>query len=323
METITATVTHIDNESGVDIGNCRWVYNTNANSIGTNESSYPNKFSNNGQTIDLTATTEGTYYLHVLTVDKAGRKTETISQAVTVTIPNAAPVISAVNFNSKTENSITIDAQATDADNNNLTYTLYTSTSENGSYSEKAKQTANANTKVSLQATGLNMYTSYYYYVTVTDGIVTTTSSKNTVKTYCKASLCTGPFTQTVTCPTCNGTGGYYDGCTSTKGTTGSDLAGYASSDYVCSFCGGHYGAGAAYYTGWWTCDRCGYTRYVSGKVCSHSHALGAAYELGGSHSTYVSCPTTITQSINCSHGKSSQHYYCSTHGNVNSELHE
>ena len=84
---ITATITHVDNESGVDIANCRWAYNTNASTMGTEISSYPseNKFSSNGQQITLSATTLGTYYLHVLTVDKAGNKIETISQAITVT----------------------------------------------------------------------------------------------------------------------------------------------------------------------------------------------------------------------------------------------
>ena len=37
-----------------------------------------------GQTITLKATTAGTYYLHVLTVDNAGNKKKTISNAVTV-----------------------------------------------------------------------------------------------------------------------------------------------------------------------------------------------------------------------------------------------
>ena len=85
-ESTTATVTHIDNESGEAIENCRWAYNTNASSMGTEISSYPseNIFSSNGQQITLRATTSGTYYLHVLTVDKAGNKTETISNAVTV-----------------------------------------------------------------------------------------------------------------------------------------------------------------------------------------------------------------------------------------------
>ena len=82
---ITATVTHIDNESGIEPTNCKWIYNTSANPIGIEESSYLNAFNSNGQTITLNATTPGTYYLHVLTIDKAGNKIETISQGITVT----------------------------------------------------------------------------------------------------------------------------------------------------------------------------------------------------------------------------------------------
>ena len=81
---VTATVTLKDNESGVNVTASKWVYNTNSGNIGTNESSYNNNFSSNGQTITLKATTAGTYYLHVLTVDNAGNKKETISSAVTV-----------------------------------------------------------------------------------------------------------------------------------------------------------------------------------------------------------------------------------------------
>ena len=81
---VTAKVTLKDNESGVNVTASKWVYNTNSGNIGTNESSYNNNFSSNGQTITLKATTAGTYYLHVLTVDNAGNKKETISNAVTV-----------------------------------------------------------------------------------------------------------------------------------------------------------------------------------------------------------------------------------------------
>ena len=81
---VTATVTLKDNESGVNATASKWTYNTNSGNIGTNESSYNNNFSSNGQTIQLKATTSGTYYLHVLTVDNAGNKKETISNAVTV-----------------------------------------------------------------------------------------------------------------------------------------------------------------------------------------------------------------------------------------------
>ena len=87
---ITATVTHTDNESGVKIANCKWVYNTTSSAIGTNASSYTGgTFSSNPQTITLKATTAGTYYLHVLTTDVAGRAKETISSAVTVTAANS------------------------------------------------------------------------------------------------------------------------------------------------------------------------------------------------------------------------------------------
>ena len=81
---VTATVTLKDNESGVNATESKWTYNTNSGNIGTNESSYNNTFSSNGQTIQLKAATPGIYYLHVLSVDNAGNKKETISSAVTV-----------------------------------------------------------------------------------------------------------------------------------------------------------------------------------------------------------------------------------------------
>ena len=81
---ITATVTLTDNESGVNTTASKWGYNTTAGAIGENESSYTGGNFSSGQTITLKATTAGTYYLHVLTVDNAGNKKETISNAVTV-----------------------------------------------------------------------------------------------------------------------------------------------------------------------------------------------------------------------------------------------
>ena len=81
---ITATVTLTDNESGINTTASKWIYNTTSGAIGENESSYNNNFSSNEQTITLKSTTAGTYYLHVLTVDNAGNKKETISNAVTV-----------------------------------------------------------------------------------------------------------------------------------------------------------------------------------------------------------------------------------------------
>ena len=81
---ITATVTQTDADSGIDITKTKYVYNTTATEIGTDEASYTGTFSKTPQDIILNATTAGTYYLHVLTVDNAGNKKETISEPVIV-----------------------------------------------------------------------------------------------------------------------------------------------------------------------------------------------------------------------------------------------
>ena len=82
---ITATVTLIDNESGVNAQQSKWVYNTKSGNIGTNETEYTGgSFTNNSQELILSATTVGTYYLHVLTKDRAGNVVESVSDGVLV-----------------------------------------------------------------------------------------------------------------------------------------------------------------------------------------------------------------------------------------------
>ena len=89
---ITATVTQSDSESGINIGSCRWIYNTTAGNIGTNASSYTGTFTNANQNITLKSTTIGTYYLHVLSADNAGNLKETIKGPITVkTASNTVP----------------------------------------------------------------------------------------------------------------------------------------------------------------------------------------------------------------------------------------
>ena len=85
-EQITATVTHKDNESGVDIPKCKYIYNQISTNLGINSNEWENAVTanNNPQTINLATEQEGTYYLHVLTVDKAGKKTEIVSNPITV-----------------------------------------------------------------------------------------------------------------------------------------------------------------------------------------------------------------------------------------------
>ena len=89
---ITATVTQSDSESGINIGSCKWIYNTTAGNIGTNASSYTGTFTSATQNITLKSTTVGTYYLHVLSADNAGNLKETIKGPIAVkTASNAVP----------------------------------------------------------------------------------------------------------------------------------------------------------------------------------------------------------------------------------------
>ena len=82
---VKVKVTHTDKQSGVEVVKSKWVYNTNSNAVGESEASYTGGyFNSNGQEITLSMSGEGTYYLHVLTIDKAGNKRETISKAVSM-----------------------------------------------------------------------------------------------------------------------------------------------------------------------------------------------------------------------------------------------
>ena len=83
---INATVTFTDNESGINTAGCKYVYNTTSGTYGIDNEIWntAQTFSSNPQTINLTGSTEGTYYLHVLVVDNAGNKGEAVSSAVTV-----------------------------------------------------------------------------------------------------------------------------------------------------------------------------------------------------------------------------------------------
>ena len=88
---ITATIKQTDEQSGINVSKCGWVYNTNSKNIGTNLDSYTGKFTNETEDLKINATKQGTYYLHVLTVDNAGNAIETISDAITVSNPE--PII--------------------------------------------------------------------------------------------------------------------------------------------------------------------------------------------------------------------------------------
>ena len=90
-ETVSISVSLKDNESGINLTNSKWVYNTSSSKIGTNESSYTGgSFTSTSQSIRVTPTQNGTYYIHVLSVDNAGNKVETVSKGFTIRDPNTS-----------------------------------------------------------------------------------------------------------------------------------------------------------------------------------------------------------------------------------------
>jgi len=83
--TVTATVINQDLESGINIDKCKWIINTTSTEIGTNADSYTGgTFNNTIQDINIDTSTEGIFYLHVLTVDNADNMIEKISGEIKV-----------------------------------------------------------------------------------------------------------------------------------------------------------------------------------------------------------------------------------------------
>ena len=122
---ITATVTHIDGESGPDITKCKYVWNTTSDKIGINADLYTGgAFSSNGQTISQTMSSRGTYYLHILTTDKGGNATETVSAPITVFQLVTELTVSPISLilNKGETQQLTVTVNPTTADNKSVTW---------------------------------------------------------------------------------------------------------------------------------------------------------------------------------------------------------
>lgn len=85
-ETIVATVEQKDEQSGINIAECKWIYNKTNEKVGMDASKYTGTFTNENQEINLIANEEGTWYVHVLTKDFAGNAIETISEGIEIGI---------------------------------------------------------------------------------------------------------------------------------------------------------------------------------------------------------------------------------------------
>ena len=122
---ITAEVSQSDNESGIDITKCRWIYNQTSTKLGENETNYTGKFTSANETISLIATSSGNYYLHVLTVDRAGNKTEKISEKVTIKslVTKITLDKTSVEIEEGATETITATVEPANADNKDIEWT--------------------------------------------------------------------------------------------------------------------------------------------------------------------------------------------------------
>ena len=82
---INTKVIHSDNQSGISISETSWVLSNNSEEIGTNKDLYTEKFTGENEETPIKLNEVGKYYLHVLTIDNAGNKIETISPEINVT----------------------------------------------------------------------------------------------------------------------------------------------------------------------------------------------------------------------------------------------
>ena len=276
---------------------------------GMNRYEYYVEGENKGTNNVITGLATGTYSVYVIAYDNAGNSRQSNTISVTT---NIAPNTPAVTYTGKTTSSISVSATATDEnDGQNITYTLYTSTSQNGSYTSAASQTVAEGTTVNLTASGLSEYTTYYYYVDVSDGVANTPSSTSNVRTYCSG--------RTYSCRPTRCRGGGSSRCSRCGGSgkvkcTGTPTV-YRSDRVTCSC--GNTNAAHTYYRcpicrttgdGGINCSACG--RYDPG---TNNHA-SATIDCSSCSEGYI----TYT----CSHGRTSSHYYCSHYTSTSSSTH-
>ena len=261
----TLTVTATDSQSGIK--NYQFFLGNTSKATQT------------GNTYNYTGLAENTSYtLKVIVTDNAGNQKEA-STSIKTGISNVAPQVASVTYSTKTTNSLTIKARATDGNSSDrLTYTLYTSTSENSGFTSKATVSNQVpGTEVTLTASGLSQYTQYYYYVTVSDGKASAQSgTQGWVRTYCP--------------------GNTYR-CTEARTCSGQSLQCPGSTEYAsCSNCGGD-----GMYSPGVKCNYCS----GSGKrpiLCPHGKLTSHKYCEHGRMSAHT---------IKCEHNKTSSHYYC------------
>ncbi len=235
---------------------------------------------------------------------------------------NHRPNLVEISLNGKASNSITVSAIATDDDNDELTYILYTK-KENEDWKKNGSQVAQAS-EVPILITALNLDNSTYYYwkIEISDGIEKISSdTQEMVKTLCceLAYLCEGPYNKVTDCENCSNSGIIQNTCTG-KITACEFPTTTVIGDWSCAYDGASKKGGTGYNC-YWTAN-CGHSKKTYYTCCSKTHAQKyyAKYAVG------KTCPNIDTSDcatcggkIYCSHKlkKDIVHYYCSTHKEI------
>ena len=218
-------------------------------------------------------------------------------------VANVAPTTPTVTLSSKTTNSFNVRAVSTDANGDSLIYKLYV----NGSLKSTSASTQSG-TATTLSVTGLGEYTSHNYFVTASDGTLTTTSSTQSVRTYCSGTGYTGcSGIDYADCSTCNGL--KWKSC---SGTLNFTYYGNTSSCVSCSTVRDVY---------WAKCTSCDTEIYrvVKCPKCKdgvhYSIYDGARYVAGGLYSMPGNSLRNHLECTTCNKtGKSTSEWYCSSH---------
>ena len=150
-ESISVTVSHSDDKSGINLSSCKWIYNTTSTMLGVDNAVWNSASGfTEGQPINLVATAPDKYYLHVLSVDRAGNKTETMSNEVTVNQPVTKITLSKTSASIAKGNSTTIKVTLEPENATNKTVNWTTSNSSRATVSPT--QTTTSGSSVTVKA---------------------------------------------------------------------------------------------------------------------------------------------------------------------------
>jgi len=148
---INVTVEHTDEKSGINLSSCKWIYNTTSTMLGVDNAVWNSASGfTEGQPINLVATAPDKYYLHVLSVDRAGNKTETMSNEVTVNQPVTKITLSKTSASIAKGNSTTIKVTLEPENATNKTVNWTTSNSSRATVSPT--QTTTSGSSVTVKA---------------------------------------------------------------------------------------------------------------------------------------------------------------------------